>query len=615
MSAATDIRQKVFRVPSGIVFSVGLCWDYIGAEPLDLDLSAVCFTKEGQFLDVVFFNHLFPEGTDEAALREDYLVDVGQLPYMFLSGDSNVGGEEENQMPGIALAAKRRAYNRGKRERRNLHTAAEDLYNRIYDEEELAGVQKALDAAHFEGGEVVMEDNAMVHKPARRELCDEVLTFVMGKIPAEAEVIFISVTSYTGVDFTALGKARLVLYNETSNERVGVLDLKSATSDGTANLSAMFLRVPSESGTGGETYWDFRELNIRTFGYTFVDTLALMGQVLGVPPNSRLDALSSIPNYSLEKNNQRFTDLPLSDVRFGIGWSGEHDLDAFLVMLDDSNNYVDHIYPKDGKLRSAVAHLAQHSGDSLSATAGQGDEEFIDLLTYRVPKQVKTIVVGATYMESFGESRNKDLTIYDIPFAYMRLQNRTLENPYSFEVDRWNIYEEFHGAGVHDVEVHREENAASASKNKKKGKKHFRDADKKQQPVRTVLLGVMLKKGTASFNSMFPDGRRIDQHFKRHESDLPPQVKRNSYMEESVPFSMEAGPTDEVPLFEFIPIHQHLPVDPTRGFPNVIPMLQAVASYLGGTGREETQDPQTSTTPAGNDSSVFGYNATANRST
>ncbi|KAG5497106.1 hypothetical protein GH5_01637 [Leishmania sp. Ghana 2012 LV757] len=104
----SDVRQKVFRVPGSIVLSVGLTWDFVGADPVDLDLSAVCFTKEGRFLDVVFFNHLFAEGTDEALLQEQHMVDAALLPYMFLSGDSSVGGEEENQLPGLALAARRR---------------------------------------------------------------------------------------------------------------------------------------------------------------------------------------------------------------------------------------------------------------------------------------------------------------------------------------------------------------------------------------------------------------------------------------------------------------------------------------------------------------------------
>ncbi|KEG09597.1 hypothetical protein DQ04_04971050, partial [Trypanosoma grayi] len=103
---AFNLQQKVFRIPSNIVVSLGLRWDFIGADPLDLDLSAVCFTSEGMLLDCVFFNHPFPQGTNEAALRDSgLLVDPQQLPYMFVGGDSRIGGEEENQLPGLALAA------------------------------------------------------------------------------------------------------------------------------------------------------------------------------------------------------------------------------------------------------------------------------------------------------------------------------------------------------------------------------------------------------------------------------------------------------------------------------------------------------------------------------
>lgn len=588
---STDIRQKVFRIPDNIVVSVGLSWDYIGADPLDLDLSAVCFTKEGQFVDVVFFNHLFPEGTDEEALRNDYLIDPEQLPYMFLSGDSNVGGEEENQMPGIALAARRRQNALGKRGRRDLNSAANELFNRIYEEEELSHVQKALDVAYTEGGEVYNENGEIMRQTAHRELCDEVLTFVMPKMPKEADVIFICVSSYTGVDFTTLGRVRLVIHNETTSERVGTIDLKSSTGNGTANLSAMLLRVPGGDGAAG-AFWDLRELNIRSCGYTFVDVLSIMQRVLGIPAHSRLDSLANLPDYPLAKATDHFAAQPLSDVRFGIGWNGEHDLDAFLVFLDASNNYVDHIYPKDGKLCSAVSHMARHSGDALSGTSGQGDQEFIDLLTYRVPPTVRTIVVGATYMESFGPDKKKYDTIYDVPLMYMRLQNRTMENPYSFEVDRWNVYRELYETNAHDVE-------ATRKHKKNKTTTSYRGPDRATHPVRTLILGAMLQRGTVPFEQLFPEGRRIDQHFRNERKGGEPGT---SLAEDSVGLSMEAAPEQQVPLFEFVPIHQYLPVDPTNGFACVIPMLQAVAAHVSvgaGGSDQHTEAVAVDTTTAG----------------
>ncbi|EPY36297.1 hypothetical protein STCU_00656 [Strigomonas culicis] len=566
---STDIRQKVFRIPDNIVFSVGLSWDYIGADPLDLDLSAVCFTQEGQFLDVVFFNHLFPEGTDEAALRNDYLIDTDLLPYMFLSGDSHVGGEEENQLPGMALAARRRLHAPTRRGRRDIAAAGDDLFTRIYEEEEVSHVQRALDAAYTEGGAVYNEDGALMRQAPRRELCDEVLTFVMPKMPRETDVVFICVSSYTGVDFTSLGRVRLVLHNETTGERVGVMDLKSSTGNGTANLSAMLVRVPSGSDDVGP-FWDLRELNIRSSGYTFVDVLPIMQRVLGIPPNSRLDSVANLPDYPLAKVVRHLAEHPLSDVRFGIGWRGEHDVDAFLVLLDGDNNYVDHIYPKGGRLCTGIAHMARHSGDALSGTAGHGDQEFIDLLTYRVPPTVRTILVGATYMESFGPDKGKYKSAYDIPLLYMRLQNRTMENPFSFEVDRWNVYEELYETGAHDVEVTRKRNKRNIATT-------YRGPDRAANPVRTLLLGAMVQSGTIPFEQLFPDGRRIDQLFRRAGGSVRPG---NSVAGESIGLSMEAAPQQEVPLFEFVPIHQSLPVDPTNGFARVIPLLQAVAAHF-----------------------------------
>lgn len=69
----------------------------------------------------------------------------------------------------------------------------------------------------------------------------------MHKIPPEAAVIFICVTSYSGADFTILPHVKLVLYNETTNERVGMIDLKATTGNGTANLACMLHRVPNLS--------------------------------------------------------------------------------------------------------------------------------------------------------------------------------------------------------------------------------------------------------------------------------------------------------------------------------------------------------------------------------
>lgn len=571
MSLQNDIRQKVFRVPTSIVISVGLSWGFIGTRPVDLDLSAVCFTPDGQFLDVVFFNHLFPKGTDEQALRAQYLVDPSALPYMFLSGDSMIGGEEENQMSGMQLAARRKRHHKPRRGRESAAAAAARLFNRLYEEEEVQRVQAALDGCEAQGGLIVDDgEGALVRTLAPRELSDEVLTFVMDKIPPETGVIFLSVSSYTGQSFAIVPDVRLVIYNETTGERVGSLDLKGPTGNGTASLAAMMLRVPRTVSSDAEDYWDLRELNVKTYGYSFVDVLPVMLDVLAVPRHSRLDALQNLPDYSLLKSPRvrEARQKPLSDVRFAAGWSGEHDVDVFLVMLDEQNRYVDHIYPKNGKLSSAISHVARHSGDALcGGAAAGGDDEFIDLLTYRIPANVRSVLVGATYMESFGSSRKgQPQSLYDIPNLYLRLQNRTVDDPYSTELDRWVVAQR-----PSPPQPHAPKDGDGAKKKDKPLPTHYKANDGSTQPVRAVLLGVMTKTGMMPAEELFPDGRRLDQHYGR--DDREPSVAASEW-----------GLAGDVPRFEFVPIHQHLPVDPRYGFSPVIPFLQCVGAYLWGAG-------------------------------
>lgn len=615
----SDIRQKIFRVPDNIALSVGLSWDFIGSDPVDLDLSAVSFTQEGVLLDVVFFNHLFPAGTDEDALRAQYTVETDDLPYMFLSGDSTIGGEEENQLSGIALANRRRHYQMAGRGRRNRTTAAVNIFNRLYDEDELRDVQKAANADP-DSGAVRFDENGIPIPGGSggRELCDEVLTFVMSKIPEETGVIFLSVTSYTGVDFTVLPHAKLVIFNESTNERVGTIDLKTTTGTGTANLGCMLVRVPPQAlAPAGEMvdtsgYWDLRELNISTYGYTFVDVLPLMFRALGVPSHSQMDAVQHIPNYSLVKS--RTNDRNLSDVRFGIGWDGEHDLDAFMVFLDEANNYVDHIYPKDNRLRSIVhAHMAQHSGDALSGSQTAGDEEFIDLIAYRVPANVRTIVVGATFVESFGADKDADSkSIFDVPNFYMRLQNRSLENPYSSEVDRWDVFKTAESGDSSAAEEDAEEGAGGKKGRKKKSKKTkvtktYRADDDSTQPIRSVMLGALIKRDRVPLESLLPGGRRLDQQEFREESYASSR-RRGSVGNNSYVSATDIGPESMVTLFEFVPIHQHIPIDPRMGFSRVIPYVQGLGSFLWGSrlptsaDREDTENiyegPSSATTAA-----------------
>lgn len=76
-----DMRQNLFRIPDNISVSLGLRWDFIGAEPVDLDASCVAFNENGDCLEAVFFNHL-----------------VSEDGYMVHSGDNQTGednGEDD----------------------------------------------------------------------------------------------------------------------------------------------------------------------------------------------------------------------------------------------------------------------------------------------------------------------------------------------------------------------------------------------------------------------------------------------------------------------------------------------------------------------------------------
>ncbi|KAF8305284.1 hypothetical protein TcBrA4_0041970 [Trypanosoma cruzi] len=564
---AFDLRQKVFRIPNNIAVSAGLRWDFIGADPVDLDLSAVCFTNEGMFLDCVFFNHPFPTGVNEEELRSSgVLVDPHQLPFMFVSGDSRIGGEEENQLPGLALAAKRRKYqlknvnNRNnKRDEMNRMGAMDALFSRLYEEAELAMVEEAMDE-HRRGD----DDYRASRRKKRREFCDEFVTFVMHKIPLDVSVIFLVVTSYTGADFTTLPGVKLVVFNETMNEQVGSIDLKRSTGNGTANLACMLCSLPPLTENPAEPkLWDLRELNIRTFGYTFVDVLPVMMDVLGVEQHSRDDAVRLLPDYPLNKESFWHTEQPLSDVRFGVGWNGEHDIDAFMVMLDENNCYLDHLHPKQTRLHSIYPHVARHSGDAINGFGTTGDEEFIDLMTYRMPPEVRTIIFGATYVESFGNSTGTVKSIFDVPKLYLRLQNRTAERPNSFEVDRWNIHYE-----VED-EIERRK---MWKKNKEKNKlethgfvhRTYVGADGKIYPVHMVVLGVMVKRREVPFHVLYPYGRLDQQRFQQE------QAKHHG----------PKMPEENVPLFEYYPLHDYAPATTVDPFSSLLPYLYCIAQYL-----------------------------------
>ncbi|SCU65855.1 TerD domain containing protein, putative [Trypanosoma equiperdum] len=607
---SAQLRQKLFRIPGNIAVSVGLHWDFVGADPVDLDLSAVAFSSEGVLLDVVFFNHPFPVGTDEEALRDcGFLVDPQQLPYMFISGDSRIGGEEENRLPGLALAARRRALQMrgGRDDELKRFGVIESIFSRIYNESELEMVEEVLNDKRG-GGHIFDEDGRAFRSENSREMCDESVTFVMHKIPSEAAVIFLVVTSYTGADFSVLPTVKLVVVNEMTNEQVGTIDLKHATGNGTANLACMLCRVPtrlsgstapgSANGTitmdgGSRQLWDLRELNIRTFGYTFVDTLPTMMDVLGVEVNSRTNAVWQLPDYSLSKDSYGALRQPLSDVRFGVGWGGDHDLDSFMVFLDEKNNYVDHINPKPVKLQSRFPHTARHSGDAINGYSAVGDEEFIDLVTYRLPLEVHTIIFGVCYVEGGRSTRS----IMDVPKFYMRLQNRTAAWPNAIEVDRWNVHEEIKRADeerkrLKEAQLQGSKSADNLPKVSELSSRllhTYKGADGKMFPVRALVLGMMVKTAEAPLRELYPEAcaqkpeGELGEVERRNSSGSPRDSDAQVATEEEDGNAAGADPLPEsdtvVSVFQYLPIHEYVPISNAKGFVEMMPYMRCIAKY------------------------------------
>nr|CCC47767.1 conserved hypothetical protein [Trypanosoma vivax Y486] len=600
------LQQRLFRIPGNIAVSIGLRWDFVGADPLDLDLSAVSFSSEGVLLDVVFFNHPFPLGTDEAGLRDcGVLVDPQQLPYMFIGGDSWIGGEEENGLSGIALAARRRAcqLRSGKDGDLKRMDAMESMFSHIYEESELHEVEEAL---NVNSGDCLFDDDGHALGGGNcREMCDESVTFVMHKIPSDAAVIFLAVTSYTGADFSVLSSVELIVVNEMTNEQVGVIDLKHATGNGTANLACMLCRLPPAEQAVNATVlenqqmWDLRELNIRTFGYTFVDVLPLMMDVLGVDENSRSDALWQLPDYSLTKGPYSSMAHPLSDVRFGVGWHGDHDLDAFMVMLDEKNNYVDHVCPKPVKTQSKFPHTACHSGDAINGFGTLGDEEFVDLVTYRVPLSVETLIFGVNYVASFGSAADKTRSIFDVPKLYMRVQNRTSNWPNSIEVDRWNFHydvESLELASKTKSFCWRQSGESGVDKREPAGVVHrYIGPDGKQYPVRTLVLGMLVKKGETSISRLFSEayGQQVRDEV---DTDGSPAYERGQSQRQqgNVVHSGEAGGDgitmdDIVPIFDYCPLHEYVPAGEFQSFSEMMPYLRCLAKYRRAVPNQLTQ--------------------------
>ncbi|CUI14906.1 Hypothetical protein, putative [Bodo saltans] len=259
---------------------------------------------------------------------------------------------------------------------------------------------------------------------------DEEMRFVFENVPDDVEYLMVSVTSYTGADFTLVDHAACNVVNTATQERLCTFSLGLIGAH-TATLLCCFSRV-APSATDPNTYWDLRELNLPTTGFTFVQVLEFMQDLLLVPKEDQEACRRLLPDYSLVKDpSQRSQYVAPSVMKFAIGWDGDNDVDAFLVMLNEHDEYVDHVYAKHGKVKSSEG-AATHSGDKLNGFAGDGDDEFVDLNVNSLRKDVHRVFFLVSLHSGFAKS------LGDIPKCYCRMQNKRPTEPF-IEVDRMNI--------------------------------------------------------------------------------------------------------------------------------------------------------------------------------
>jgi tellurium resistance protein TerZ len=259
---------------------------------------------------------------------------------------------------------------------------------------------------------------------------DEVLHFCFAKIPEEVSYLMVCVTSYTGADFTLVESASCKIRNTATGEQVGEFQLGLIGAH-TATLLCCISRV-APTATDPNSYWDLRELGLPGTGFTFVEVIPMMQELINVPAAEREAKQRLLPDFSLVKDpSLKSRDVIPSVMKFAIGWDGDNDLDCFLVMLDANDEYIDHVYAKTGKLKSREG-AALHSGDKLNGFAGDGDDEFIDLDVNKLSKEIHRVFFVVSLYSGFA------LNLGDVPNCYCRIQNRAPTEMF-VEVDRSNI--------------------------------------------------------------------------------------------------------------------------------------------------------------------------------
>ena len=270
---------------------------------------------------------------------------------------------------------------------------------------------------------------------------DESITFDLTKIPQKVHYIMVCVNSYTGVPFTVVERATCRLHNEITRQVVHEFALSQVGSR-TGVIVCALSRDQTLNNGHPEPIWALREINIPANGFTFSEMIPKMLEILpgeGEPMDLKT-ATEDLPRYSLVKEDTA-KDVTPSQLMFGLGWDGDNDLDANVVMLTEEGEYVDHLFAKHGKLRSlAVAapdgsavFAAKHSGDKLNGYDVEGDDEFVEMdLNLLDPRICKVFFIAQ--LASGAAS-----TLSKVENGYVRMRNKAPTEERYKELGRFSL--------------------------------------------------------------------------------------------------------------------------------------------------------------------------------
>jgi stress response protein SCP2 len=443
-----DNKPTVYRIPSNIDIMLGLQWAFFGDNPVDLDASCVMFNSAGAPIESVFFNNLKSEG--------DYVVHSGDNKTGEDAGDDDerieiylgkVPPHVESLMVCVTSYSGADFVEMDRATVRLVNTTAE---------QEVAKFELSLNGRH---------NASLLCALFRAQVTQEEISAAADELVAAEEALDLAAMELetleerakvdAGVDPTLLSPAE----QESLARRARRLKRRRKEV-----VSALKRFNAAEALVRGG-WWELREINIPCVGYTFLNLLPKMMEIIGIPPEERDKQMELLPEYSLEKAEDKTAHV-LSQVKFGLGWDGENDLDACMVMLTESGRYVDHLYAKSGKtrcgggadafaaavaagaLRAQAAALeaemrgedptevtkmqldpelareldvtpyAEHSGDKVNGFAVQGDDEYITVDLMRVPKECHVIYFMAVLYDGGATS------LAAVPRCYARLVNK-----------------------------------------------------------------------------------------------------------------------------------------------------------------------------------------------